>query len=77
MIQWYYSDSDRNRHGPVSGRDLAELHTHGQLAPETLVWREGLSQWQPWHTLMAEVLAPAAPAAAPELATAGGPGIAS
>lgn len=63
MTQWYYSDSERNRHGPVSGHDLAQLHAHGQLAPDTLVWREGLGQWQPWQTLMAEVLAPAAPAA--------------
>ncbi|HEY0504747.1 MAG TPA: RDD family protein [Lysobacter sp.] len=74
MTQWYYSDSDRNRHGPVSGRDLAQLHAHGQLAPETLVWREGLGQWQPWHTLMAEVLAPEAPA---DLASAAGPAVAS
>lgn len=64
MTQWYYSDYDRNRLGPVSGRDLADLHSNGQLAPDTLVWREGLPQWQPWRMLMAEVLAATAPAAA-------------
>ncbi len=79
MTQWYYSDYERNRLGPVSGRDLADLHANGQLAPDTLVWREGLSQWQPWRMLMAEVLAATAPAA-PALATAAaaaGPSIAS
>lgn len=63
MTQWYYSDYDRNRLGPVGARDLADLHANGQLAPDTLVWREGLAQWQPWRLLMAEVLAAAAPAA--------------
>ncbi len=57
MSKWYYSDYQRNRHGPVSAGDLANLHANGQLAPDTLVWREGLAQWQPWHTLMGEVVA--------------------
>lgn len=72
MTQWYYSDSQRNRHGPVAARDLAELHHAGQLSPGTLVWREGLPQWRPWRDLMAEALeaagggtAPAVEAAAP------------
>jgi len=56
MTAWYYSDYERNRHGPVSAADLAELHANGQLAPDTLVWREGLPQWQPWHQLMGEVV---------------------
>ena len=56
MTQWYYSDYERNRHGPVSAGDLAMLHTNGQLAPDTLVWREGLAQWQPWRTLVGEVI---------------------
>lgn len=56
MTQWYYSDYERNRHGPVSAGDLADLHANGQLAPDTLVWREGLTQWQPWRTLVGEVI---------------------
>lgn len=65
MSQWYYSDSQRNRHGPVESADLAMLHANGQLPPETLVWREGMSNWAPWRTVMHEVLPAAAPAAAP------------
>lgn len=56
MTQWYYSDYERNRHGPVAAADLAALHAEGQLDPATLVWREGMAQWQPWHTVMAEVV---------------------
>src|SRR3546814_3306988 len=56
MTQWYYSDYERNRHGPVGAADLAALHADGQLDPATLVWREGMAQWQPWHTVIAEVV---------------------
>src|SRR3546814_16051283 len=65
MTQRYYSDYERNRHGPVGAADLAALHADGQLDPATLVWREGMAQWQPWHTVMAEVVPETAhPAAA-------------
>src|SRR3546814_20710978 len=61
----FRSDYERNRHGPVGAADLAALHADGQLDPATLVWREGMAQWQPWHTVMAEVVPETAhPAAA-------------
>ncbi len=60
MTQWYYSDYERNRHGPVAARDLADLHHAGQLQPETLVWREGMPQWRPWREAMTEALNEAA-----------------
>jgi uncharacterized RDD family membrane protein YckC len=69
MTAWYYSDIQRNRLGPVAASDLAELHAHGQLQPGTLVWREGLGVWAPWHEVMHEVLG-APPPAAPALAVA-------
>ena len=68
MTQWFYSDTDRNRHGPVTAAELAELHQAGQLQPDTLVWREGLAQWAPWSSLIAEVIAPRPSAGAPPLA---------
>ncbi|MDN5781726.1 MAG: DUF4339 domain-containing protein, partial [Luteimonas sp.] len=67
MTQWYYSDYERNRHGPVSAADLAMLHDNGQLAADTLVWREGMAQWQPWHAVAGEVLADAPQPAAASL----------
>lgn len=60
MSEWYYSDYQRNRHGPVAARDLAELHHAGQLQPDTLVWREGMPQWRAWREVMAQALDEAA-----------------
>lgn len=62
MTAWYYSDTQRNRLGPVAATDLAQLHDNGQLAPEVLVWREGMPDWRPWREVMDEVLGGAAPA---------------
>jgi uncharacterized RDD family membrane protein YckC len=56
MSDWYYSDYERNRHGPVAARDLADLHHAGQLQPDTLVWREGMPQWRPWSEVMTQAL---------------------
>lgn len=65
MSDWYYSDYERNRHGPVAARDLAELHHAGQLQPDTLVWREGMPQWRAWREVMAQALNEAAGRASP------------
>ncbi len=61
MTDWYYSDAQRTQHGPVSAADLAALHTKGQLPAETLVWREGMSEWKPWREMIREVIAGDAP----------------
>jgi uncharacterized RDD family membrane protein YckC len=60
MSEWYYSDYERNRHGPVAARDLADLHDAGQLQPDTLVWREGMPQWRAWREVMNQALNEAA-----------------
>jgi len=60
MSEWYYSDYERNRLGPVAARDLAELHHAGQLQPDTLVWREGMPQWRAWREVMTQALNEAA-----------------
>lgn len=56
MTQWYYSDYQRNRHGPVGARDMADLHHAGQLQADTLVWAEGMAQWRPWREVMNQAL---------------------
>jgi uncharacterized RDD family membrane protein YckC len=61
MTEWYYSDAQRTQHGPVSAADLAALHTKGQLPAETLVWRDGMSEWKPWREMIREVIAGDAP----------------
>ena len=66
MTQWYYSDNERNRHGPLDGAEMIERHRRGELGPDTLVWREGLPQWQPWRELAAELIAEPGFAGAPD-----------
>jgi uncharacterized RDD family membrane protein YckC len=61
MTEWYYSDATRTQHGPVGPGDLAALHTKGLLPAETLVWREGMSEWKPWREMIREVVAGGAP----------------
>ncbi|UZW60299.1 RDD family protein [Lysobacter enzymogenes] len=70
MAQWYYSDEERNRHGPLDAAAMAALHDRGELGPDTLVWRDGLDQWRPWRELAAELIATPgfAPLADPEQA---------
>lgn len=66
MTEWYYSDAQRQQHGPVNADALAALHAAGTLTPDSLVWREGLSEWRPWREMIAEVISAAAPTAAQE-----------
>lgn len=66
MTQWYYSDNERNRHGPLDGAQMIERHGRGELGPDTLVWRDGLPQWQPWRDLAAELVADPGFSAAPD-----------
>lgn len=56
MTEWYYSDAQRQQHGPVGSEELASLHGRGLLAPDSLVWREGLPAWVPWREIMHEVV---------------------
>lgn len=69
MTTWYYSGNDRQRHGPLSTDEMAERHREGRLDADTLVWREGLTEWRPWPELIGEVV-PEAAAAAPPAAPA-------
>ena len=58
-MNWYY-EFNREQRGPVSDEVLRQLVAAGQIRPETLVWREGWSDWRPWATVAAESRAPGA-----------------
>jgi hypothetical protein len=62
-MNWFYESNGQQR-GPVSDPELDQLIAAGQITPATLVWREGLANWQPLHT----VRSAANPAAPPETA---------
>ena len=61
MTDWYYSDAQRQQHGPVDAGELAALHNKGLLTADMLVWREGMSGWRPWGEMIREVIAGGAP----------------
>lgn len=59
---WYYGDNQGRQQGPLSREDFLRVIERDRLPPDTLVWREGLAQWQPLSSLMTELAPPTAPA---------------
>lgn len=47
-MNWYYVENGKQA-GPVSDSDLEALRQSGRIQQNTLVWREGLPEWQPYH----------------------------
>jgi len=45
-MNWYYSKAGQQA-GPVDEAQLDALLSSGQIDSETLVWREGMANWQP------------------------------
>ena len=45
-MKWYYADAGRQV-GPVEDAQLDELLRSGAVRDDTLVWREGMANWQP------------------------------
>lgn len=45
-MTWHYAIGTE-RKGPVTEAQLDELVTRGEVRPETLVWRDGMVDWQP------------------------------
>lgn len=47
MAKWYYLKGEE-RLGPYEQPAFDELVRQGAVAPETLVWRDGMADWQPY-----------------------------
>jgi hypothetical protein len=45
LAAWHYVDARGNPQGPVPQDHLLNLWQQGKLSPETLVWRDGLTDW--------------------------------
>jgi len=45
MTNWYYA-VERQQHGPVPEEQLRDLLTQGAVAPDCLVWSDGMAEWQ-------------------------------
>lgn len=69
-MEWHYAEGGQQR-GPVDETEFQNLVRSGKIGPETLVWREGMSNWQPYAQVTAPA-ASAAPAGAAGGAAAGG-----
>ncbi len=63
-MNWYYVDGGQQA-GPVDDGQLAGLVRDGKVQPDTLVWREGLADWQPYQEAKLPGLRLASNAAAP------------
>jgi uncharacterized RDD family membrane protein YckC len=55
-MQWYYAIKDQ-RQGPLAEAEFARLVADGTIRPETLVWREGMSNWQPYSAASVDAAA--------------------
>jgi hypothetical protein len=59
-MNWFYANSGQQS-GPVNDAELERLVREGVIQPTTLVWREGMAEWQPLNA--AHRLPPPVPAA--------------
>ena len=69
-MDWYYAESGRQV-GPIKEEALEALVRSGAVNPDTLVWQQGMSNWQAYRTVRPVVGPPAehsfpAPASVPE-----------
>ncbi len=49
-MNWYYV-LNGGRCGPVGAEEFAQLVAAGTIGPETLVWREGMTEWKPYRLI--------------------------
>lgn len=61
-MNWFYAHEGKQI-GPVTEEEFQQLRASGVIAAGTLVWREGLANWQP----LGELTASAAPTSQPAL----------
>ena len=65
MVMWYYVDGAHQRQGPISAEALAQAFRQGLVRRDSLVWREGMAQWEPLGAHLPEL--PLPPPAAPTM----------
>jgi len=55
MTQWYYASKNNEHQGPVDAATLRGKLERGELTTNTLVWREGMAEWQPLSAVEAQL----------------------
>lgn len=61
---WYYA-SGSERVGPLEESAFRDAVARGLVLDDTLVWREGMGDWQAWANVRGQLPGGSAPAAAP------------
>ena len=51
-MTWYYVDAGQQA-GPVDDAQLEELSRNGKIQPGTLIWHEGMANWEPYSKVKA------------------------
>ena len=46
MNSWYFNDDGQQR-GPISKGEILTMRAEGKIGADTLVWSQGMSDWQP------------------------------
>lgn len=64
-MNWYYALNGQQQ-GPVPESEIASLAAAGTLKPDTLIWSEGLADWQPLSQALPAALS-STPINAPQL----------
>lgn len=67
-MTWYYAVGQQ-QHGPITEDQLHALAKDGVVTGDTLVWRDGMANWQPYRTISGAVSAPPPAPTAATLAT--------
>lgn len=57
---WYYADANGQQQ-KVTGADLRQLVSQGVITPDTLMWTQGMSDWQPASLAVPNLFQDAAP----------------
>jgi uncharacterized RDD family membrane protein YckC len=66
-MKWYYADAGRQV-GPVEDLQLDDLVRSGAVRDDTLIWREGMANWQPHSAVRGPAKPTPIPAAAVPIA---------
>ena len=63
-MNWYYVENGAQV-GPISDSELDALRRSDRIRYDTLIWREGMPEWQPYHEVKPIGSSEAAPGATP------------
>lgn len=58
-MNWFYAENDKQV-GPVEASQLLDKFEAGELTPDTLVIRRGMTEWVPYHSTVDAITADAA-----------------